>query len=799
MKKIIKTLGLLLLSSCLFFACDGLTGGNENGNTDDDGEKVNAVNLTFSLGDAKAIGIVNNGSSSAERAASDNFISDSISGNLVKILEDGTTESVITVPKGVVLPPVTAVWPGKKAGSKAFYLLFESDPSQEYTVTIEKAVDTDDDGVNDSFEYETETHSYELGQFLYIKDDGTYDDILKSSDGTFRYICTYDYEDMIKFDKYGYMYYMANESTESLSTAIIYRYSPDLSKSLAMTVAAPDMTYSSFEISSDAAWVFVMGNSPAAPNGFFRAIPVSAPTNPINLTYNYVPTGYFYDSVTESLFLTLDENYSSTDSSLVSGLHSLKLDENNLFDLANVQKITRSIPLDMLTKVTEKCIPAENLNVDLFIYEYDEDSSSWKATRKSATLMTDYILDYDVYVDYLITQLNSYYYKENIKGKSGLTESDWTPLTIDDVDFRFDNFANIEGFELFASELKGKKNQEAFKKIYETPKLKKLYGSLCASDRYYRAPNTTEYKNNFLADICYKKDSTELFFDSNKKYFRNVDTFNSSESIRFLFYEGDYYDWADEFYTASADLDTDKILNHIFGLCNRSGEKEFKLSAFENLTGYEDLASDKTGKDAILWITESQNRMKVMYNCCGDEDLLHNNKFLQTACFLAGTEESAVKFRENYYVRYDETKINRFFRTTKGLFGISENHIIHIMNEEGFVIMQVPDVLSTYSTNWLTEGGTGFIFRHDLLDATKHPTGYHNLYYYNVEEDSVADLFKQLPNKNSFEVYSFSVSGNTVMYSGVQGGGYVTCTVDIVSLQNEIKDIAYKLSDITIL
>ena len=116
---------------------------------------------------------------------------------------------------------------------------------------------------------------------------------------------------------------------------------------------------------------------------------------------------------------------------------------------------------------------------------------------------------YDEIVKYL-------YAKANENFKSGRTEYydealGWVYEYFDaskEYEIRFDEFANVPGFEKLATETKGLSDVELVKALVEKDLLKLLY-DLSSSERYNQNIYN-DYDNNFFADVLYNKETGEV-------------------------------------------------------------------------------------------------------------------------------------------------------------------------------------------------------------------------------------------------------------------------------------------------
>lgn len=734
MKKI-HFLVLLSIFSLSLFSCHW--GNNEN-NKDDPQNQENPnsqgrIDVKFNMSGAKALGIVeSSGSYKSARDAAEN------PGGIVKITDQGA-EAFITVPEWVNLSTVESIWTNPSANNKDVYILFQSKTQQYY---------------DNEYDEETDTWTnkyYELGQFIRVKEDSSYDDIIyliDTEDSETERNVSYYNSDPVKFDKNGNVYFLVNERINSISSSIIYKFDPVAATVTPMTVPAPNMAYEKFTISPDAVNMFVKGMSGNG-YGFLRVIPTANPKSYYDVDYQqYNVSDFYYDDETSSLFIYKTSNG-------MMGLSRIIKGEDGKFSMDAAKNLVMNMPNGM------------EFYPEFYMYKYQKCkvADKYESDRKANG---DY--NYEEMLDDMFARF------KKIKRETH--------------EFKLDYLQYHTDYKELYIETEGKVNEEALKIIIAKPKLLNMFHS------YIFHVDNNAFADNPLYTLFPKKadgmtDYESLTIQESDIFVNKVD-----ETI--------YYDFN---YDYSNPTD---YLNFLFSKCRVKGKKYFTLKNMADFTGYDSLVTDKINEDAINWLKEDNARMEKFYNFFSHNtennasylDGNSNNLFLYKTCFIEGTDEPAYRMRKNPPIYDTMGSVNNLFRTSKGLFGMcytygqdSSHYIIQILDEENQVVMEIPDSLTKNKPNNFQSCKDGFVFdeRPDLTAGSGY--GF-KLFYYNIDKDEVSDLFTKLEDRNSFELFSFTALYDEVYYSGVSGFDFVTCKVNIDTLDTEISNIAYKLKDI---
>ena len=303
MKKISKLLSAVSLVFALsLFGCangsNDATKGEDSENTQkEEGikeeeskeeEKLSTLiksGLKFDFSNAKAIAAVDKDSLSRAaysrnaRAVEDSSVDDS---PLLKILEDGSFESAITLAENANLATIKAIYKSPLEDSNDIFVVFDG---QSYFYDTKVTVDENGKEINSQTEYKT------LGQLICIHDDNTIADILKITDSSDPYNNSYQSLDTnkgIMFDNSGNLYYMASTWNSSGNISVVYKFEPETNEITQLTSAVSGTDYSSFKISADGQIIFVQGKrwSSNTNTTFLRAIPVQNPNNFSNIYYS---------------------------------------------------------------------------------------------------------------------------------------------------------------------------------------------------------------------------------------------------------------------------------------------------------------------------------------------------------------------------------------------------------------------------------------------------------------------------------------------------------------------------------
>lgn len=283
--------------------------------------------LSFDLSNAAAIASVESAGNSARFARA----AESDDSPLVKVLDDSTIASVLSLPSDVNIynfPKITAVKTVEDTfGHKYLYIFFEHQFSWGYH-----------DETTDEWKNE------EMGQLLCVYENGSYVDILgslKSSSGDYISIdtswnsSTGSSEEMIDFDAAGNMYLCTSEYNGSSNSSVFYKYDVSAKKASRLTARNSNASYSKFQISKDGKKLFVFGRN--STGNFIRCIPTDSPNDmkfiapPTTSNYSVLvgvyqdSTDYFY--MIRSYEATVTNEYDYTYTLTKQGLFRIRISD----------------------------------------------------------------------------------------------------------------------------------------------------------------------------------------------------------------------------------------------------------------------------------------------------------------------------------------------------------------------------------------------------------------------------------------------------------------------------------------
>lgn len=262
---------------------------NANGPTGD-----GTFPITFNISNAKALAGASDDSSKSARDAEE-------SSKLLKILQDGTIESAISVPSDLHLANVTAVL--QAPSSSDIFIIFDSTSwgSGYWDETTDK-------WINDG-----------LSQLICVHSDGTYDDVLgwdKINGNASKWIWCYnsDYSNSIKFDDAGNLYYLCYEQSGNSSSSVFYKYNSTTKTNKQLTPAYPNVWYNRFDVSKDGKYLFLEGgvSDSNSSDNFLKVIPVDDPNSDEYIVYGSWNFSWVYDNYTNYLYLC-ENTYCYTD------------------------------------------------------------------------------------------------------------------------------------------------------------------------------------------------------------------------------------------------------------------------------------------------------------------------------------------------------------------------------------------------------------------------------------------------------------------------------------------------------
>lgn len=250
----------VVLVSVLFASC-GFFGGESNYGSFNPSGVVSSIKFDFS--GAKAVAKLEDSSS---RAA----VTGDELGNIVKILEDGSIKSAVTVEGDINL-------------SDSIKTVLKSPVSDDVFVVFNGTI-----WLGDEWDAELGIWKYSsMGGLICVRPDGTVLDILKVRDDSEYWMDNYIWlqSDTVVFDGSGNLYFAGEYAG---AAGIIYKFDP-LSSTLTQMVAAVEGTsYSEMQITGDGSWILVEGKRYSGSTGacFLRAIPISNPNNFVNIYYS---------------------------------------------------------------------------------------------------------------------------------------------------------------------------------------------------------------------------------------------------------------------------------------------------------------------------------------------------------------------------------------------------------------------------------------------------------------------------------------------------------------------------------
>lgn len=429
MKKL-KFLLAALGISLLLLGCDfgnnhnGQGNNNENNNGENtDNKKETKQILSFSVGGSKALALVDDEADrSAIRSAARNATTDSM---IMKIMEDGSMESFITIPDGLSgsLAPINYIAQSPADDADEIYIVFQYESNFWGGYNEER---TDEWG-NTWTEWVSE--NLHIGQLICVSSDGTYDDILLTDDGTWKWLYNSS-KDSIAFDKQGYMYYLVSENSGNSYTNMIYKYDPKTKESERLTAPVENTYYDKFQVSDDGNWIFVKANRWNSNNStsYLRAIPTSNPNEYIDFFYSSGNSGWvnswIYDNRNESFYYNKDGT-----------LYKIPLVDGT-FDKANREELFSGDSNSWFSSgdIFEwKNSGSSNYDYKAlsgaYVWEYDEEADSWNDPYKyfyfrnpkteEQEIVLDTVLGYifararDSFINNGYSVPSKYYYEDN--------------------------------------------------------------------------------------------------------------------------------------------------------------------------------------------------------------------------------------------------------------------------------------------------------------------------------------------------------------------------------------------------
>lgn len=825
-KKIMKILTVFsVLCSFLLISCTQAPGnleenteknenlddesGKKEENLDDESEKKEEKlstlvksGLKFDFSNAKAIAAVDKDSLSRAaysinaRAVEDSSVDDS---PLLKILEDGSFESAITLAENANLATIRAIYKSPLEDSNDIFVVFDG---QSYFYDTKVTADEDGNEINSQTEYKT------LGQLICIHDDNTIADILKISDSSDPYNNSYqnlDTDKGIMFDDAGNLYYMERTWNSSGDISVVYKFEPETNEITQLTASVPDTNYSSFKISADGQIIFVQGTrwSSNTNTTFLRAIPVQNPNNVSNIYYSSSGSSldsWVYDENNGIMYYVCDK-----------GLYKSKRNGDSFTD-AEFMGVNTSSYLNYGSYFNNDYIYVANWTRDELSYT-DYNGNGWESVKIKIVDENGNLIPENA-VEYIVGE--NTYDSVYIDGYGRVSLS-----YIEDVDVRFDVFKDIEGYEEIYKATKGLKNAEAIKAL-DTFKLRNLLFDAFQNGYYSFSKNYVStyngYKHNFLADILYVKGTDTLLCNSDElvkdSTIKGTEYFNK---------DGDYYcsngsgvvdtmlsdTWGygftsvnDSYLKSDGSIDSSKILKDVFSNCYTHGEKEFRLDCFKNDDKYGMWYSDLTDEEALDWLASDDERLFWFGNAIYSSSYPFSDFF-----YIKGTDEPAYKpiaqsvsyslDIKNYTINEDGSLWGRYENTNNSWASEKYFYFVQIIDRDGWLINEFTEVdLPEGKVSQTIEDNGSLYMKYALLNSNGEETGFHHIYKVDFSDSSYKNLFDNVPNRERLEVVSFSVGADRLYYSAVRGTAVENGVVKISTNEYNPLEITKKLSAI---
>ena len=755
--------------------------------------------LKFDFSNAKAIAAVDKDSLSRavysrnSRALEDSSADDS---PLLKILEDGSFESAITLAENANLATIKAIHKSPREGSNDIYVVFDG---QSCFYDTKVTVDESGNEIDTQTEYKT------LGQLICIHEDNTIADILKVTDSSDPYNNSYqslDTDKGIMFDASGNLYYMARTWNFSGDISCVYKFEPETNEITQLTSAVSGTYYDSFKISADGQIIFVQGRrwSSNTNTTFLRAIPVQNPNNFSNI---------YYSSSSSSLnSWVYDENkgimYYVTDK----GLCKSKRNGNSFEDAEFMGQRISSGDLGYSSYFNSEYMIVSEWTRRYLSYNNGTEDLDIKIIDENGSLIPEKV------ADYLAARASRYDYRY-----------DYIYISTEDVDIRFDVFKDIEGYEEIYEATKGLKNAAAIKAL-DTFRLRNLLSDVFVNGYYGVEKNSLDnhsaYKHNFLADILYVKDTDILLCNSDEpvndstqvkgnEYFSKTrdghyeSNGNVINDIMNWNYGYGFVSVNKSYQKSDGSIDSSKILKDAFSKCYTHGEKEFRLDCFKNDDKYGMLYSQLTDEEALNWLFNDEKRMFWFGNAINGYNAYY--KF-SDFFYIKGTDEPAYKpvakdvwysgGIKDYTISEDGSLWGRYENTSDSYASEKYFYFVQITDSDGCLINEFNKVdLPKGKVSQTIEDNGSLYMKYALLNSNGDETGYHQIYKVDFSDSSLyKNLFDNVPNRERLEVISYSVGADCLYYSAVRGTAVENGVVKISTNEYNPLVITKKLSAI---
>ena len=826
---------ILMMVALLFVGCDfGSGGSDEEDNTEEtgiekgeNGESIlsskKSDKLSFSSGGFSALALVDeNDAGRSVRSARGARAADATSDALiVKILEDGSMQSFLSVPENVTLSKICYIAKSPLADAKEIYIVFQNETWWG------------EDVYNEDGSWK-EWKQYSIGQLICVKEDGSFIDILEKEDGTHKWLYNAS-RDSVYFDNYGNVYYLVNEGSGNDYTNMIYKFNPRNGTNVQLTSPVPNTYYDKMMISKDGQWIFAKGGRWAqnSSSQFLRAIPVATPDFPINIFYesnnsNWINDWYYDDDANAIYYIQNSTLYRIAQ-------------KDGTFDKANKEELFSSDNGGYSNFWSDALLSWSSSSVTTWTgYSSagnnirDEDDENYENGSNYYFRDPSDIekIQPEVILNYLYAQAYSSFdtythYDKNGQPYCKITWDQWKEDFKDHkYEIRFDKFAEVEGYETLASLTEGKSDLELIKAIIANNLEGLLYSLLSESGRY----NSTKYfpswyDYNFFADILYEKGtdkniSEELFYRNTHDGIAKFSDMGLSVWNVFTTEYASGYTWKESLTeikttttssgaTKKSVVKADEVLKVLAQYCNKD-KIDFSLECFKDDAKYSILYTELKNEEAVEFLDNPVRLKKLSDYFCDDNNRDDRNgygKFLLNTCFVKDSDYKtpAYTWRKSDNETIWWGNVNSLTPSYgKSLYGVYNNYssngkgcgLIKIIDEDGNKDGQYISALNDYKLSDLQTAESGFYFRSALLDSEGEETGQHQVMFYNAESEALENLFEKVANNKELEVVSFSVGGDYVYYCAARGITVMNGKINIRTKEAQLLSADRKLSQI---
>lgn len=742
------------------------------GSSTSQGTQGNQTLLKFDFKGASVIASVE-ATKSYGRAAADT----TDNAPLVAIEENGTTRPVIISDYLDQLPKIKMLAKAPTADSEYVYIVFEYEPNIYIPSEITK-----EDEYGNKYTY-TESKTADIGRVLCVHEDGTFTNVVSSGE-SFEY-----FNSELQFDGDGNLYYCTSDSGNGSYSQVVCKYNPQTNTKTRISAPIEGTSYSKMQISNDGAWLFVQGSrySDGSNTNFLHAIPTASPENYKKLYYSSDWNGcewiYHNDDVyvaehgsDRKIKRFYKKNGAYSQDACETILGNDVQTGSDYFHGENLMEST-SVPY------------YDNYAIREFItvagYEYDDSYNYWQWKDKEFYLTNDNgsINAFELRNALLYSLTNKTDNSGNYLSVSELSEK---------YDFRFDKFATVEEYELLAELAAGKKNEDAFAAVLSSQEAIDILGN-AFRERYTSDVSINyAYRSNFLADILYLKDTDTLLDKSNTEFFEKAGGgkyYKSDNVIGFLYSDNCKWiyirNWQNDYKNDDGSVNAQKVLDTFFAACNRNGEKEFRLSAFKDDEKYGALYSELKDTEAIEFISQSSERMNLLYDCANN-----CHEFVAKTCFIKGTDKPAYSGSSENYFDCIETFAAINYGSLYAVAKIWNNSkyvykILKLLDSNGNQCAEWIDCDVTISgTSKLIPSGNSFYFKNPILTSGGDETGFQKLLSLNADTGDTVDLLQNADGgSDNLEIISFSADATTVYFSAVRGIDIVNGMVNTATLK----------------